>query len=127
MMSQILTSMNVLKHGESRARTGAHGRLDNDLLGWPTTPDPSLIPQYRPPLSEDDGTYMKPPKPHVRYSHHVRLLAARDLISSGLLTHYSLPVTFQMFLVRVWSPLMLRHGFLMQTTHSCITLVTAKI
>lgn len=127
-MSQILTSMNFLKPNELRARTGAHGCLHNGQRSWPMTPDPSLIPQCRPPISEDDGPFMEPLKPHLLYSRHVRLLAVRNHISAGLLPHCSLlPINFQMFLAWAWFPPMLPHGFLMQIIHSCISLVIAKI
>lgn len=120
--------MNVLKYDESPSRTGANGFLHNGQRDRPMTLNLSLIPEYRPAVSECDAADMTPLIFYLCDSQHVRLLATRNLISSGLLTHDShLPIAFQMFLAWAWLPPMLRRGFLMQMAHSCIALVIAKI
>lgn len=85
-MSQFSISLNVSENDDgSHVGNGVHGRQSNDRRVWSTTPHPHLaaVPQYPPSVPEDDGTYMKPLTHHPCDSHHVRLLAVSNHISSG--------------------------------------------
>src|SRR6266702_635033 len=112
-MSRSLISMSVLENDEeSSVGTGANGRLFNDQRGWPTTPDPSPVPQYpssTPKLLRDYTHY-----PSDYY--HVCPLVVDCHVYLSLLTHYSyLPMTSRMSLnsvMRVLVPRTLQQGFL---------------
>ena len=115
--------MNVLENDEgSLVGTGANGRLFNDQRSWPTTPDPSPIPQYPSSTPQDDRTYKKLLRDYTHYPsdyyhYHVRPLAVDSHVYLTLLTHYSyLPMASRMslnFVTRTLVPRTLQQDFLM--------------